>query len=52
MMNACRMNASAGGMATRPIVIEAMFMSILLTQQKELVEIEERLEQLERVHKT
>jgi len=52
MMNACRMNTSAGGMATRSIVIEAMFMSILLTQQKELMEIEERLERLERIHKT
>lgn len=52
MMNACRMNASAGGMATRPIVVEAMFMSILLTQQKELAEIKERLERLERIHKT
>jgi hypothetical protein len=52
IMNACRMNASAGGMATRPIVVETMFMSILLTQQKELAEIKERLERLERVHKT
>jgi hypothetical protein len=47
MMNACRVSASAGGMATRPILAEAMFMSILLSQQKELMEIGERLERLE-----
>ena len=46
MMNACRMHASAGGMATRPILVEAMFMSILLSQQKEFMEIRETLEQL------
>ena len=48
MMNACRMYASAGSMATRPILTEAMFMSILLSQQKELVEIRESLERLEK----
>jgi hypothetical protein len=47
MMNACRVFASAGSMATRPILAEAMFMSILLNQQKELNEIRERLERLE-----
>ncbi len=48
MMNACRMHASAAGMATRSILSEAMFMSILLSQQKELVEIRESLERLEK----
>jgi hypothetical protein len=48
MMNACRMYASAGSMATRPILTEAMFMSILLSQQKELMEIRESLERLEK----
>jgi len=48
MMNACRTYASAAGMATRPILVEAMFMSILLGQQKELMEIRESLERLER----
>lgn len=47
MMKSCRIYASAGGMATRPILTEAMFMSILLSQQSELMEIRERLEQLE-----
>ena len=48
MMNTCRMHASAAGMATRPILSEAMFMSILIGQQKELMEIKESLERLER----
>jgi hypothetical protein len=43
------MHASAAGMATRPILSEAMFMSILLSQQKELMEIKESLERLERL---
>ena len=48
MMNACKAYASAGGMATRSILVEAMFMSILLSQQKELMEIRESLERLEK----
>jgi len=48
IMNACRIYASAGGMATRPILSEAMFMSILLSQQRSLMEIRERLERLEK----
>jgi hypothetical protein len=53
MMNACRTFASAGSMATRTILAEAMFMSILLSQQKELMEIRERLERLEKqLHQT
>ncbi|MEM3765837.1 MAG: hypothetical protein QXU46_02275 [Candidatus Bathyarchaeia archaeon] len=48
MMNACKAYASAGGMATRTILTEAMFMSILLSQQKELMEIRESLERLEK----
>ena len=48
MMNACRMFASAGSMATRPILLEAMFMSILLHQEKTLMEIKERLDKLEK----
>jgi hypothetical protein len=49
MMKICRIYASAGGMATRPILIEAMFMSILLGQQKEILKIAEKLGQLERL---
>jgi len=48
MMNACRMFASAGSMATRPVLLEAMVMSILLHQEKMLMEIKERLDKLEK----
>ena len=48
MMNACRMHASAGSMATRPILFEAMVMSILLSQEKAIMEIIERLERIEK----
>jgi hypothetical protein len=48
LMVACRVYASAGGMATRPILTEAMFMSILVSQRKELMEIRESLERLEK----
>jgi len=48
MMNACRMFASAGSMATRPILLEAMFMSILLHQEKAITEIKEKLDKLEK----
>lgn len=48
MMKACRIYASAAGMATRPVLAEAMFMSILLSQQKELMGLRESLERLEK----
>jgi hypothetical protein len=34
LMNYCRCNAMAAGAAVRPIVSDAMFMSILLAQEK------------------
>lgn len=48
LMKACRVYASAAGMATRPVLAEAMFMSILLGLEKELMEIRDRLERLEK----
>jgi len=48
MMNACRNFASAGSMATRPVLLKAILMSILLHQEKTLTEIQERLERLEK----
>lgn len=48
MMNACRMYASAGSMATRPILLETMFMSILLSQEGEIAKIRERLDRVEK----
>lgn len=44
MMNVCRIYASAAGAATRPIISEAMFMSILLFHHKILKEISTRKE--------
>jgi len=48
MMNACRMYASAGSMATRPVLFEAMVMSTLLDQGKAIVEIREKLDRIEK----
>jgi len=48
LMEVCRLYASAGTMATRPVPTEAMFMSILISVQKDLMEIRERLEKLEK----
>jgi len=48
MMNACRLYASAGSMATRPVLFEAMLMSILLSQEREIAEIRERLDRIEK----
>lgn len=44
MMDACRNYASAGSNATRPVVFEAMAMSILLQQQKALNRLEKELD--------
>lgn len=46
MMNACRKYASAGGMATRPVVFQAMVISILLAQQRSIQEIREEIDKL------
>ena len=46
MMNACQNYASAASNATRPVLLEAMFMSILLAQQKALMEIKKEVESI------
>ena len=46
LMNECRCYASAAGAATRPVVAEAMFMSILLSHQRSWKEMKVALEQL------
>jgi hypothetical protein len=46
LMNECRRYASAAGAATRPIITEAMFMSILLSHQKTFKEVKSALEKL------
>jgi len=47
MMNACRLHASAGSMATRPVLFEAMMMSILLDQEKRIAGIKKGLDRIE-----
>lgn len=46
LMNSCRSYASAAGASTRPVITEAMFMSILLSHQKNLKEFKAALERL------
>ena len=46
VVEACRRYASAASMATRPLVFEAMVMSVLVAQQKALKEIREELDDL------
>jgi hypothetical protein len=43
LMDICRNYASAGSNATRPVLFEAMIMSILLHQQKVLNKLEKTL---------
>jgi hypothetical protein len=47
LMDNCRNHASAGSNATRPVVFEAMIMSIALGLQKELVKLGKHVERLE-----
>jgi hypothetical protein len=43
LMDVCRSFASAGSNATRPVLFEAMVMSVLLHQQKSLNRLEKML---------
>ncbi len=45
LMDMCRSNAMAGGSACRPIVFEAMVMSMLLGQQKKILALEKKLKE-------
>jgi len=45
LMDMCRGNAMAGGGACRPVVFEAMVMSILLGQQKQILALEKKLKE-------
>lgn len=46
ILDACRGYASAGSNATRPVLFEAMAMSIMLFQQKKLLKLEKDLNAL------
>jgi len=47
-MKMARTYASAGGMATRPVVAEALFTSVLVGLQRQIMELREKVEQLEK----
>lgn len=44
VMDACRSYASAGSNATQPILFEPMVISILVSQQKKIRQLEKRLD--------
>ena len=46
ILDACRNYASAGSNSTRPVLFEAMAMSIMLFQQKKLLKLENELNAL------
>jgi hypothetical protein len=46
LMDACRSFASAGSNATRPILFEPMVMSIVLSQQKQLLLQQEKIQKM------
>jgi hypothetical protein len=48
LLDACRNYASAGSNATRPVMFEPMAMSMLLSQQKKLIELEKALDAIKR----
>lgn len=48
LMDACRNYASAGSNATQPILFEPMILSILLSQQKKITQLEKKLSAAER----
>jgi hypothetical protein len=44
LMDACRSYASAGSNATQPILFEPMILSILVSQQKQIMRLEKALD--------
>ena len=48
VMRITRLYASAGGMATRPIVADALFMSVLVGLQRQIMELREKIDRLEK----
>ena len=48
LMDACRNYASAGSNATQPILFEPMILSILVSQQKQIMRLEKALDAAQR----
>ena len=44
LMDACRSYASAGSNATQPLLFEPMIISILISQQKKITQLEKALD--------
>jgi hypothetical protein len=51
LMDACRSFASAGSNATQPILFEPMIISMLLSQQKKIIQLEKALDAIKSQHK-
>ena len=48
LMDACRSYASAGSNATQPVLFEPMILSILVSQQKQIMRLEKALDAAQR----
>jgi len=48
LMDACRNYASAGSNATQPVLFEPMILSILVSQQKQIMRLEKALDATQR----
>jgi len=48
LMDACRNYASAGSNATQPVLFEPMIISILVSQQKQIMRLEKALDAAQR----
>lgn len=46
LMDSCRSFASAGSNATQPILFEPMMMSIVLSQQKQMLQHQEQMQKM------
>ena len=51
LMDACRNYASAGSNATQPVLFEPMILSILVSQQKQIMRLEKALDAAEQYMK-
>lgn len=51
LMNYARIHADAGSMSARPMLSELLFASIAIEQEKRIVQLQNRLEELEQTFK-
>ena len=48
VIKTARLYASAGSMASRPIIADALFMSVLVGLQRQIMELREKIDRLEK----